>query len=175
MSARVLIGWLSRFAVGLSLFLGSAARGENLSGIGVVMGVEDSHFVIKKVLPDSPAARSKQIEVNDEIIAIAEAGRPPVPLDGKKLAQMVDLIRGAAGTQVSLTVRPKGTAATPHVVTLVRETLKLPAPPSQTETPDRLQPGKAVPEISGQDVEGGQFKLSEYRGKVVLIDFWGDW
>ncbi len=35
--------------------------------------------------------------------------------------------------------------------------------------------GKPAPEIEGQDVEGKAFKLSEYRGKVVLIDFWGDW
>ena len=35
--------------------------------------------------------------------------------------------------------------------------------------------GRPAPEIEGQDVEGKAFKLSEYRGKVVLIDFWGDW
>jgi uncharacterized GH25 family protein len=38
-----------------------------------------------------------------------------------------------------------------------------------------LSPGKPAPEIQGKDVEGATFKLSEYRGKVVLIDFWGDW
>lgn len=32
-----------------------------------------------------------------------------------------------------------------------------------------------VPEISGLDLDGSPFKLSDYRGKVVLIDFWGDW
>lgn len=35
--------------------------------------------------------------------------------------------------------------------------------------------GKVAPEIEGQDVEGRSFKLSDYRGKVVVIDFWGDW
>ncbi len=34
---------------------------------------------------------------------------------------------------------------------------------------------KAAPDIEGQDVDGQKFKLSDYRGKVVLIDFWGDW
>jgi uncharacterized GH25 family protein len=38
-----------------------------------------------------------------------------------------------------------------------------------------LSSGKPAPEIQGEDVEGAKFKLSEYRGKVVLIDFWGDW
>ena len=35
--------------------------------------------------------------------------------------------------------------------------------------------GKVAPEIQGEDVEGKSFKLSDYRGKVVVIDFWGDW
>lgn len=35
--------------------------------------------------------------------------------------------------------------------------------------------GRVAPEISGEDVFGVEFKLSDYRGKVVLLDFWGDW
>ena len=35
--------------------------------------------------------------------------------------------------------------------------------------------GKVAPEIAGEDIEGVSFKLSDYRGKVVMLDFWGDW
>jgi len=35
--------------------------------------------------------------------------------------------------------------------------------------------GKVAPDIEGEDVDGKKFKLSDYRGKVVVIDFWGDW
>ncbi len=35
--------------------------------------------------------------------------------------------------------------------------------------------GKPVPEIEGEDIDGAKFKLSDYRGKVVLLDFWGNW
>jgi hypothetical protein len=35
--------------------------------------------------------------------------------------------------------------------------------------------GKVAPDIAGEDVDGKKFKLSEYRGKVVVLDFWGDW
>ena len=38
-----------------------------------------------------------------------------------------------------------------------------------------LQVGKKAPDISGEDVAGVAFKLSEYRGKVILLDFWGHW
>lgn len=38
-----------------------------------------------------------------------------------------------------------------------------------------LQIGKVAPEIEGEDLDGVKFKLSDYRGKVVVLDFWGFW
>ena len=38
-----------------------------------------------------------------------------------------------------------------------------------------LTVGKNAPETEGLDLDGESFKLSDYRGKVVLLDFWGDW
>ena len=35
--------------------------------------------------------------------------------------------------------------------------------------------GKLAPEIQGKDLDGVEFKLSDYRGKVVFLDFWGFW
>ncbi|MGH8245475.1 MAG: peroxiredoxin family protein, partial [Gammaproteobacteria bacterium] len=35
-----------------------------------------------------------------------------------------------------------------------------------------LAVGKLAPEIEGEDQDGKRFKLSDYRGKVVLLDFW---
>ena len=35
--------------------------------------------------------------------------------------------------------------------------------------------GKIAPDIQGVDLDDKEFKLTDYRGKVVVIDFWGDW
>jgi hypothetical protein len=35
--------------------------------------------------------------------------------------------------------------------------------------------GKEAPEIKGDDIDGKAFKLSDYKGKVVVLDFWGNW
>ena len=40
---------------------------------------------------------------------------------------------------------------------------------------DNLQMGSVAPEIEAADLDGVTFKLSDYRGKVVVLDFWGDW
>ena len=38
-----------------------------------------------------------------------------------------------------------------------------------------LKVGLEVPDIEGADLDGVEFKLSDYRGKVVVLDFWGNW
>jgi thiol-disulfide isomerase/thioredoxin len=38
-----------------------------------------------------------------------------------------------------------------------------------------LKVGGIAPEIDGKDLEGNRLKLSDYRGKVVLVVFWGSW
>jgi len=40
---------------------------------------------------------------------------------------------------------------------------------------EKLGIGCIAPDIVGTDQEGKEFKLSEYRGQVVLLDFWGIW
>src|SRR5262249_13757374 len=35
-----------------------------------------------------------------------------------------------------------------------------------------LSVGREVPEIEGEDQDGKKVKVSDYRGKVVLLDFW---
>ena len=40
---------------------------------------------------------------------------------------------------------------------------------------EKLQVGCVAEDIVGEDLDGEEFKLSDYRGKVVVIDFWGDW
>jgi hypothetical protein len=34
---------------------------------------------------------------------------------------------------------------------------------------------RPAPEVEGEDTDGKAFKLSDYKGKVVLLDFWGNW
>ena len=35
--------------------------------------------------------------------------------------------------------------------------------------------GMVAPDIQGVDLSGTPFALSDYKGKVILVDFWGDW
>jgi len=35
--------------------------------------------------------------------------------------------------------------------------------------------GEFAPEIEGEDIEGVPMRLRDYRGKVVVVDFWANW
>ncbi len=70
--------------------------------------------------------------------------------------------------RISKEVTLAGDSADPARAPLDLGTLEL-------KTAASLSAGKPAPEIQGEDVDGVKFKLSDYRGKVVLIDFWGDW
>jgi cytochrome oxidase Cu insertion factor (SCO1/SenC/PrrC family) len=40
---------------------------------------------------------------------------------------------------------------------------------------EHLAIGKVAPDFEATDQDGKKFELSDYRGKVVVLDFWGFW
>ena len=40
---------------------------------------------------------------------------------------------------------------------------------------ESVQPGKPAPDLTGDNPEGKAIKLSDLKGKVVLVDFWATW
>lgn len=46
---------------------------------------------------------------------------------------------------------------------------------SEIDTRETFSIGMVAPDIEGIDLDGTAFKLSDYDGKVVFLDFWGDW
>jgi len=51
----------------------------------------------------------------------------------------------------------------------------MPSERSSRQAADRFAIGEPAPEIEGEDIDGRPMKLSDYRGRVVMLDFWGDW
>jgi hypothetical protein len=52
---------------------------------------------------------------------------------------------------------------------------KTEAKPGANTSGAGIEIGQKAMEINGEDIDGQPFKLSDYRGKVVVLDFWGHW
>ena len=50
-----------------------------------------------------------------------------------------------------------------------------PRPPAGAAPATGVRVGRQAPEIAGVDEEGRPLRLSDYRGKVVVLDFWATW
>jgi len=81
-----------------------------LIGIGAMLSEEDGYCVIRELVPGAPAIRSKKLQANDRIVAVAQQGEEPVDIIGMGLRKIVDKIRGEKGTTVTLTIIPADAA-----------------------------------------------------------------
>jgi carboxyl-terminal processing protease len=98
-----------------------------LVGVGALLGIEEENCFVKEIVPGGPADIDKQLKPNDKIISVAQVGAEPVEIIGMKLRKIVEMIRGAKGTQVKLTVQPAD-ATDPSArkeITITRDVVKL--------------------------------------------------
>lgn len=100
----------------------------SLEGIGARLMTEDGYTKVVEVIPGGPAFKSKKLDVDDRIIAVAqgEAGEF-VDVIGWRITDVVKLIRGPKETTVRLQIlkAKDGAAAKPEEISLVREKVKL--------------------------------------------------
>jgi hypothetical protein len=124
--------------------------------------------------------------------AVAEASAPkapepdPVPLPRETVADRPAPVVAAERNlrPVFPVVPPSRPETPPDDTTPPPEPAPRPEPkpePPPPPKPESTRPvigrqvGNLAPEIEGIDLFGKKFKLSEYRGKVVVLDFWGNW
>jgi carboxyl-terminal processing protease len=97
----------------------------SLFGIGAQLVEDDGYCTISKLIHGGPADKGKQLNEKDRIIAVAQGNQPPVDVVDMELGKVVQLIRGAKGTQVRLTISPADDRAARRIVTLTRDEIKL--------------------------------------------------
>ena len=79
--------------------------GGKLEGIGARLQTDKGYTKVTSIIAGGPAWVGKDLEVNDLIFQVAQAGEDPVDITGMRLDDVVQLIRGKKGTVVTLTVK----------------------------------------------------------------------
>ncbi len=95
-----------------------------LFGIGAELISEDDYCKIRRLLPGGPAFKSKKLNDEDRIVAVAQGNDTAVDVVGMSLNKVVQLIRGPKGSEVRLTIT---SAASPErrEVRIIRDEIPL--------------------------------------------------
>ena len=88
-------------------------------GIGASLRNEDGNIKIATLVTGSPAWKSKQVQVGDIVLKVAQGAAEPADLTGFDTEDAVKLIRGKLGTEVRLTL--KKTDGSTKIVILIRD------------------------------------------------------
>jgi carboxyl-terminal processing protease len=133
----------------------------SLEGIGATLQLTNDYVTITSVVPGGPAFKSKQVDVSDRIIGVAQ-GKDGEYQDiiGWRLDNAISLIRGAKGTLVKLKILPKSAAASdkPKIVEIVREKII-------------LQEASAKKEIRTYNSNGRTIKIGIINIPAFYMDF----
>lgn len=100
---------------------------KSLEGIGASLASDNEYVTIKSIVKGGPAEKSKQIAIDDRIVAVAQGKNGEFKdIIGWRTDVAIPLIRGPKGTIVRLKLLPKGkTTTNPKIVELVRDKIVL--------------------------------------------------
>lgn len=122
------------------------------------MGVMLEGKKVSNVIPGAPAAEAGLV-VGDELTSVA----------GKEVGSINDLAaimsEKKPGDEVEIVYEHEGKPS--------KKTIKL-ADRGELEAKNAPD-GKPVPMLAGKDIDGRDVRLADYKGKVVLLDFWATW
>ncbi|MBC5775416.1 carboxy terminal-processing peptidase [Pontibacter sp. KCTC 32443] len=92
-----------------------------LEGIGASLQEKDGQIKVAEIVPGSPSYLQGDLKPGDAIQKVAQGNKEPVIVEGMRLDDAIQLIRGKKGTEVRLTVKkPDGSI---KVIPIVRDVI----------------------------------------------------
>ena len=128
-----------------------------LEGIGAALSSDNGFTVIEELIPGGGAERSGLLKPKDKIIAVAQEGEKPVNVIDMDLRDIIKMIRGRKGTQVTLTILRQADRTDRFDVTITRDKIDI-----------KEQEAKIAYET--RTVNGRQYRF----GVIDLPSFYGD-
>jgi carboxyl-terminal processing protease len=97
----------------------------SLEGIGAILSSDNGFTVIEDLIPGGGAERSGLLKPKDKIIAVAQEGEKPVHVIDMDLRDIIKMIRGKKGTQVTLTILRQAEHTERFNVTITRDKINI--------------------------------------------------
>ncbi|WP_242926898.1 carboxy terminal-processing peptidase [Pontibacter vulgaris] len=92
-----------------------------LEGIGASLQEKDGQIKVAEIVPGSPSYLQGDLKPGDAIQKVAQGNGEPVLIEGMRIDDAIQLIRGKKGTEVRLTVKkPNGST---KVISIIRDVI----------------------------------------------------
>ncbi len=152
-----------------------------LDGIGAQLQSEDGTTVIHKIIPGGAADKDGRLKAKDKIVAVSNGEGQMVETEEMKLQDVVQLIRGKAGTQVRIVALPAGTTERKEYV-ITRAKIELRDSEARGEVVEQQRDGRVfrvgvidLPSFY-MDMEGARQNKPDYKSTTrdvakLLEDF----
>ena len=129
----------------------------SLEGIGALLSSDNGFTVIEELIPGGGAERSGLLKSKDKIIAVAQENERPVNVIDMDLRDVVKMIRGKKGTQVTLTILRQVERTYRFDITIARDKVDIKEQEAKITYETRM-------------VDGRQYRF----GVIDLPSFYGD-
>ena len=97
----------------------------SLDGIGATLSSDNGFTVIEELIHGGGAERSGLLKPKDKIISVAQEGERPVDVIDMDLRDIIKMIRGKKGTQVTLTILRQGERTYRFDATIMRDKIDI--------------------------------------------------
>ncbi|MCX5837842.1 MAG: S41 family peptidase [Deltaproteobacteria bacterium] len=97
----------------------------SLEGIGALLSSDNGFTVIEELIPGGGAERSGLLKPKDKIIAVAQEEEKPIGVIDMDLRDIIKMIRGKKGTQVTLTILRQVERTDRFDVTITRDKIDI--------------------------------------------------
>ena len=114
----------------------------SLEGIGAALSSDNGFAVIEELIPGGGAERSGLLKPKDKIIALAREGEKPIDVIDMDLRDIIRMIRGKKGTQVTLTILRQGERTDRFDVTITRDKIDIKEQEAKIAYEERTMNGK---------------------------------
>lgn len=116
----------------------------SLEGIGAMLSSEGDFVEVVELISGGPAANSGQISSGDRIVGVGQEADAIEDVVGRRLSDVVDLIRGPKGSTVYLRILPDGADGRERTIALERNTVELEEQAAQAEVREVEREGETL-------------------------------
>jgi carboxyl-terminal processing protease len=140
----------------------------SLVGVGALLESKDDVAEIRGIVVGGPADKQGELQLGDQILAVAQGDSEFVDVKFMKLNKIVDMIRGKVDTTVRLKVAPAADRDASKIISIVR---------AEVELKDKLANAEMIvtPDSMGRPVKVGWIMMPSFYadmegGKVSMTD-----